>query len=175
MPRTNLESTEWPTLPVDQIVGPATFAAIQKISSAKACVLQRPVSWKIHAASSEKLTEFRDLSPTHCQQMRDLLANPKSYWIGHPIYRRNPPRYDFLVECGTRGGSHLTVQFDLSNPGWQIECASEKYRAFMFNSHVIRAIAKELFAEFASQHKSSMWAKGAFSKPVSDATTSSAE
>lgn len=151
---------EWPTKPVDQIVGARTFAAFTAIVRANATIIQRGSFPLRGPATAIPLTEARSLSNEQVSTLRETLTSPSSYWIGHPKYRRFPPCPDFLIKCDTSNLT-ITVAVDLKNPGWRIDCENETYWAFSFAGHVFRAMAKELFAEFASPHKNSMWSKDA--------------
>jgi hypothetical protein len=165
---------EWPTKPVDQIVGARTFAAFHAIIHANATIIQRGSFPLRGPATGIPLTEARPLSIGQVSTLRETLTSPSSYWIGHPKYRRLPPRPNFLIKCDTSNVT-VTVAVDLNNSGWRIDCEGKSYWAFSFAGHVFRAMAKELFAEFASPHKSSMWSKDAFPNKAMDRSRRSRE
>lgn len=151
--------------PVDQIVGPSTCAAMQAIAAARACVIVRG-TFVFQGGLLRKVrrTELRPLVSRQLLFLREILLSPQSYWNGRPVYRRLPPRPDFLIECESASIS-WPIAVDLTNPGWEIHCEGESYSAFHFAGAPLRSLAKELFPEFASPRKDAMWAKGAFHSP----------
>jgi hypothetical protein len=105
------------------------------------------------------LTDPRELTGDQIERMRCALTTPGSYWIGHPIYRRLPPKPGFLFRLQS-SAERVDVAVDLQNPGWRIDCAGRSYWAFTFAGGTLRAIAKELFPEYASSSKTAVWKKG---------------
>ncbi len=155
-----MEFPKWPTKPVDEIVGSAVLAAFHGISAGDGCIVERG-SIGLHGplGTAIMLTAPRELTENQIERMRNALTTPESYWIGHPIYRRFPPKPGFLLRLQS-SREHVDVAVDLQNPGWRIDCAGRSYWGFTFAGAILRGIAKDMFPEYASSSKSAVWKKG---------------
>lgn len=155
-----LADLNFPTLPVQEIVGTQAMSAFNGIQTGSGAIAKRgSISLSGPLDSAQLLTEFREMSSDQIVRLKSVLLAPKSYWIGHPVYRRFPPKPGFIFRLKTSTGN-VDVAADLQNPGWRIDACGRSYWAFTFAGDTLRSIAKELFSEFASRAKNATWMKG---------------
>lgn len=146
--------------PVGEVVGPAMLAVFHGIESGHGCIVKRTsIGLSCQLDEVIALTEPRELTAVQVERLRSVLVTPESYWTGIAIYRWFPPRHDFLFRLKSNADC-VNVAVDLQHLGWYINCANKSYSGFAVAGFVLRAIAKELFPEYASGSKMAMWKKG---------------
>jgi hypothetical protein len=137
-------------LPLDKFLGPRTLSMVKSLRKAKAAILRRPTRaaddtpWQ-----SRRLTSWRAVTANQVATLGQILRDAKSYWNGWPMFRRLPPRPDFVLDVAGADSSAILL-VDLPNPGWVWSCADEQYWGFHFAGEAIAALAKSVFPEYAS-------------------------
>jgi hypothetical protein len=147
-------------LPVDELLGKRTLAVVCSLQKANAAVLKRPTSsGRLLLPDYERLTRWRTLTKSQRAELSAILTDPESYWNGWPKYRRFPPRPGFAVQLKGPGDDAVLL-IDLHNPGWEMFCGDERYWGFNFAGARLAALAKTVFAEYASDNSKSVWKRG---------------
>jgi hypothetical protein len=151
-----------PIIPVDQVLGRRTLAAIRAARGATAAILKRPTDpGQKKLADFSRLTEWRTLSASQFHELVEILSDARSYWTGCPVFRRFPPRPGFAIRMTGGRGDDVVLLIDLQNPGWEIHCGAERYWGFHFAGPRVGRLAKSVFPEFASDSARSIWKRGA--------------
>lgn len=114
-------------------------------------------------ASARILAAGLALNADQLQLIKDLAAEPRSYYCGRPVFRRYPPKQNFAIQL--HGDSDvLDLMIDLHNPSWGFYCGTEEYQDWNWVGHHFQDIAKQSFPQFASTSKNAMWQKGVIAK-----------
>ena len=160
-PSADREFASRPFVPVQQLLGSRMILAITEAPRIDGAILKKSndVSRYLPIADRTALTSWRPISELHRATLRTILLAPESYWNGWPEYRRFPPKpgFGFVIL-----GKVSTVQIlvDLQNPGWEFICNGETYWGFNFVGADLVNLAKEIFPEYASPSRGSVWRKG---------------
>jgi hypothetical protein len=148
-------------IPVEQLLGPRTLSAATNPQTVDGLIVKKSNDYSRGRTIADltALTERRRLSESQTRTLRGIILDPKSYWNGWPKYRRFPPKPGFGFDiAGDKSTAHLLV--DLQNPGWEFSCNGETYWGFNFAGSRLVELAKDLFPEYASPHRGSVWRKG---------------
>jgi hypothetical protein len=165
------ESAREHTLPIEEILGKQSLEVLRSVDKATAAILKRPTGVGTRRLSDfERLTPWRTLKKSQLCFLCDILNDPDSYWNGWPKYRRPPPRPCFAVKLRS-SKCNADLLIDLHNPGWELFCGDEDYWGFNFAGPRLVALAKSVFAEYASGNSKSIWKKGVVEKLAKSAST----
>lgn len=100
------------------------------------------------------------LAAEHFELLGNLINEPRSYYNGHPRFRRLPSSPDFALRLH-RESVALDIMIDLRNPGWGFFCLKESYSDWNWVGEELKHLAKSLFPGIASANPGCIWQRGA--------------
>jgi hypothetical protein len=142
---------------IDSILDATTIDALRASSTATGEILDP------HAKSRRPvpLTPARELTSDQLSELRGLLLDPHSWYFAR---KRCLPRETALFRFQS-DNCYVTVLLDISCLGWIVTGPRGRRGAFFDPVRdQIQSLLKELFPEFASSSRRSMWKSGAIAE-----------
>ena len=148
------------------IYKPETVALIESVKSGSVHLIGQPNG----SVKSISLTEPRDLTPEQLVLLRDLLLDADSYFFAR---KRCIPKPTARFRLNGDDG-YVTITAGFACSGWIIQSPHDRTGSFFDPVRdSVLGLVKQLFPEYASPNRRSVWRAGAMKSLIDAASESS--